>query len=290
MPPRQKAILRGIARKNSSTMLLTRQGEAAMSNRTPCDDLQFAFPSDEQVAALAESIDTAGFGVLEDAVSDCVVDQSRHYVEDQLFQRGGQYFGLAGHEWIEESPLAPLARSPQLEDVLKKLYHHAMGELPPQRPPTPSLRVLAGTVGLRHSYLFHYDSYVVTALVPLLIPHEAGELPGDLLLYPNMRRIRHSAIVNILEKMLVENSLACRAWRTSWMRRRFGARVVKMKPGSIYFFWGIRSLHANEACLVTSIRSTALFHYGDPHAGSFLKRLSARRHLARLRRLNRGTN
>jgi hypothetical protein len=281
-------MLGGIARKKSSTMPLARQGEAAVSNRTPFDDLQFAFQSDEQVAALASSIDTAGFGVLEDAVSGRMVDQSRHYIEGQLRQHGGQYFGLAGNEWIEESPLAPLARSPQLECVLKSLYYHAMGELPPERSLAPSLRVLAGTVGLRHSYLFHYDSYVVTALVPLLIPDEPDELPGDLLLYPNMRRIRRSAIVNILEKVFVENSLACRAWRTSWMQRRFGARVVKMKPGNIYFFWGIRSLHANEACLVTSIRSTALFHYGDPHAGSFLKRLSARRHQARLRRLNRG--
>ena len=260
-----------------------------MSDRAPRDHPPFAFPSDEQVAALASAIDSAGFGVLENAIPSFIVDQSQRYIEDQLRQRGGQYFGLAGREWIEESPLAPLAHSPQLECVLRRLYLHAMGEPPAERPLSPSLRVLAGTVGLKHSYLFHYDSYVVTALVPLLIPGKADELPGDLVLYPNMRRARHHAIVNILEKIVVENSLACRLWKTSWIQRRFGARIVKMRPGNIYFFWGMRSLHANEACLVTSIRSTALFHYGDPHAGSFFKRLSARRHQARLRRLSRET-
>jgi hypothetical protein len=258
-----------------------------MSEYAPRGHPQFAFPSDEQVANLACAIDDAGFGVLEDVVPSFMVDQSRHYIEDQLRQRDGQYFGLAGREWIEESPLASLARSPQIERVLKKLYHHAMGEPPARRPLAPSLRVLAGTVGLKHSYLFHYDSYVVTALIPLLIPSGTGEPPGDLVLYPNMRRVRQSAIVNIFEKILVENSLACRLWKTSWAQHRFGARVVQMKPGNIYFFWGIRSLHANEACLATSIRSTALFHFGDPHADSFLKRLSARRHQSRLRRLSR---
>ncbi len=261
-----------------------------MFDHAPCDDFRFVFPSDEEIAALASAIDTVGFGVLEDAVPSFVIDQSRQYVEGQLRQHGGQYFGLAGREWIEDSPLAPLARSPQFECVLQNLYRHAMGEPAPGRPLAPSLRVLAGAVGLRHSYLFHYDSYVVTALVPLMIPDGAGELSGDLVLYPNMRRIRRRAIVNILEKLLIEHAFACRLWKTSWMQRRFGARVVKMKPGSIYFFWGIRSLHANEACRVTSIRSTALFHYGDPHADSFFKRLSARRHQARLRRLNRGAD
>jgi hypothetical protein len=260
-----------------------------MSDQATRGHTQFAFPSDEQVASLACAIDNAGFGVLEDFVPSSVVDQSRHYIEDQLAQRGGQYFGLAGREWIEESPLASLAHSPQVERVLKKLYYHAMGESPAERPLSPSLRVLAGTVGLRHSYLFHYDSYVVTALIPLLIPDGVNEPRGDLVLYPNMRHVRRSALVNILEKILVENSLTCRLWKTPWMQHRFGARVVQMKPGNIYFFWGIRSLHANEACLAGSIRSTALFHFGDPHAGSFFKRLSARRHQSRLRRLNRET-
>ncbi len=149
-----------------------------MFDHAPCDDFRFVFPSDEEIAALASAIDTVGFGVLEDAVPSFVIDQSRQYVEGQLRQRGGQYFGLAGREWIEDSPLAPLARSPQFECVLQNLYRHAMGEPAPGRPLAPSLRVLAGAVGLRHSYLFHYDSYVVTALVPLMIPDGAGRIVG----------------------------------------------------------------------------------------------------------------
>jgi hypothetical protein len=45
---------------------------------------------------------------------------------------------------------------------------------------------------------------------------------------------------------------------------------IKMVPGNIYFFWGYRSIHANEACDPTKVRATALFHFANPHAGSNL--------------------
>jgi hypothetical protein len=244
----------------------------------------------DEIAALAAAIDRCGVGVLKAAVPLPLLERSRRYVDHELKQHGGQYFGLAGREWIEESPLAAVVHSNAIEAILKGLYRHATGEAPDLRPAAPSLRVLAGSVGLRHSYLFHYDSYVVTALVPLMIPSAPDELPGDLVLFPNLRRVRRNAIVNIIEKVMVESPLACRIWKSHWAQRRFGAQVVKMEPGNIYFFWGMRSLHANQPCLPRSIRSTALFHFGDPHAGTFLKRLSARRHQARLRRLSQVAN
>jgi hypothetical protein len=232
-------------------------------------------------------MDRRGVGMLRDVVSATTLDEAKRYVETELSRREGQYFGLTGREWIEASPLAALMDSPAFHGILAALWEHAMQCVAPKSEIAASIRVLAGTVGLRHSGLFHYDSYVVTALVPLLIPDGPEDVRGDLVMYPNLRRVRRNVIVNIVEKIFVENPLACRVWRLPFVQQRLSARAIPREPGNIYFFWGMRSLHANRACLPTDIRSTALFHFGDPHAGSFLKRLSARRHRARLARLSR---
>jgi len=57
--------------------------------------------------------------------------------------------------------------------------------------------------------------------------------------------------------------------------------------GDLYFFWGMRSLHANQACAPSSVRCTVLLHFGDPHENSVFKGLSQRLHSMRLRRMAR---
>lgn len=243
--------------------------------------------SDADIDALAHAMDTSGFAVLHDVVGAQVLDSMREYVDSELTRRNAEYLGLAGPEWIQDSPLAAFPSSASLQSTLKGLYRRAMKEAPAESRIATSIRVLSGGTGAKHSWLFHYDSYVVTALIPLQIPDGRGELPGDLVMYPNLRRVRRRPIFNILEKLVIESPLACRLWKRSAVRRAMSARTMHMRPGNIYFFWGMRSLHANEPCLPTSVRCTALFHFGDPHAGSLLKRLSARHHQARLRRLSR---
>ncbi|MBC8752308.1 hypothetical protein F6X42_39575 [Paraburkholderia sp. WC7.3b] len=49
----------------------------------------------------------------------------------------------------------------------------------------------------------------------------------------------------------------------------------------------MRSLHANQACLPSSVRCSVLLHFGDPHEGSVFKGLSQRLHSMSLRRMAR---
>jgi hypothetical protein len=239
------------------------------------------------IETLAHAIDTTGFAVLHNVIPASLLDDARAYVDGELQRRNREYFGMSGPEWIMDSPLAALSMSPALQHVLAGLYRHEMNAPPPETRIATSLRVLSGGTGAKHSWLFHYDSYVVTALIPLQIPGGHGELPGDLVMYPNLRGVRRWPMLNIIEKLIVESPLACRLWKRNVVQQAMSARTVRMRPGNIYFFWGMRSLHANQPCLPTSVRCTALFHFGDPHAGSLFKRLSARHHRARLRRLSR---
>lgn len=237
------------------------------------------------IDALYADMNRTGVGTLYGVIPSAFLHRMRRYIAEELERRNGEYFGLDRSDGIEETPLRPVIRNAGLTAAMRGLYERAMGEAPPHDRMFPVLRVLAGSIGLRHAHLYHYDSYVVTALVPIVIPHRPDEPRGHLVMFPNLRPVRRLVLANVLEKAVMESSLARRLWRSGWVQRALGARIVPLTPGNIYFFWGMRSLHANEACLPTSVRCTALLHFGDPHESSPLKRFSQRLHRRNLRRL-----
>lgn len=240
---------------------------------------------DVDIDTLYADMNRSGVGTLHGVIPPAFLERMRDYIRAELARRDGQYFGLDRAGGIEDTPLSSVIRHLDLRATLCGLYERAMGDAPPHDRVFPVLRVLAGTTGLRHAHLYHYDSYVVTALVPIIIPDRPGEPRGHLVMFPNRRPVRRNVFVNVLEKALTENPLACRLWRNARVQRALGARIVPLTPGNVYFFWGMRSLHANEACLPTSVRSTALLHLGDLHETSPLKRFSQSLHRRKLRRL-----
>lgn len=134
------------------------------------------------------------------------------------------------------------------------------------------LRCVQGVSGRRESNCFHYDASLVTVLLPIEIPQD-GTDRGDLILFPNLRRIRSSVYLNVLEKALLQNALSRKLISAAIKRRLLRPEKLQLVPGNLYLFWGYRSLHANEPCDPATRRATAIFHYGDPHAGSFATRM-----------------
>jgi hypothetical protein len=109
-------------------------------------------------------------------------------------------------------------------------------------------------------------------LVPIFTPLE-GAQRGDLLMFPNLRKVRGSVLFNIVEKALLQNKLSRRLLSWCIQRHWLKPTTLRIVPGNVYLFWGYRSLHANEPCSPQFRRATALLHYGDPHAGSLATRL-----------------
>ena len=256
----------------------------ALNDALPLDG--FLPVSVESAKALAESMDDSGVGILHDVVPEAILTQMRSFVAQQIEQHSGQYFGLEGEAWIADTCLNPLFEDAGFRALLRSLYERKMRASPPSDRIFPVLRGLTGTHGLRHALNFHYDSYVVTVLLPILIPNGLDEPRGHLIMFPNLREARRFAIVNIVEKLLLERLLK-RMWRSPRVRQWFSAKIVPLTPGNLYFFWGMRSLHANQACLPSSVRCTALLHFGDPHEGNVFKGISQRLHVMRLRRMER---
>ncbi len=256
------------------------------------DDTAFPGLGRPDLDRLSADMNRDGYGVLRDVLPLDFLPRMRGFVADQLARRNGEYFcdfgqgggqgaGHGAEPGAAEAPasaLDALGGSTALRDLLAGLYERGTGRPAPAGEVLQVLRVLAGEGGQKHSHRFHYDAYVVTALVPIVMPPPEEEQRGDLVLFPNLRGIRSSVLTNVVEKAIVQNGAAGRLLASPAVQRRLRARVVPMEPGSMYFFWGYRSLHANRPCRPDRVRSTALFHFADPHAMSPLIRFIENRH------------
>ena len=237
--------------------------------------------TDDQVTQLVRDMDEHGYACVPNLIPNMLISEARAFVLQELRKHGGNYFSYIGREAVLGSLMADLGWSDEFRSVLARIYEAGMGSPAPGGGLFQVLRVLAGKTGLKESYRFHFDAYVVTALIPIMIPNTPGERRGDLIIYPKLRGIRRSVLVNVVEKMLWQNPAGRWLARSSVMQRWSDAKVVRLRPGNAYFFWGYQSLHGNERCHPNNVRSTALFHYGDPHEASML--LSVVQRLRRLR-------
>lgn len=224
----------------------------------------------EEIERIVRDMDGQGYAKVAGFFPPATIAEARNWVMRELDKHGGEYFSYIGRDAVRGSPMAELGGAPALRRALAGIYERGVGRRAPRSGIFQVLRVLSGVSGLKEAHQFHYDAYVVTALVPIAIPNQAGERRGDLILYPKLRPIRSNVLVNVLEKMLLQNPVGRWMARAPVTRRLLKAKVLRMAPGDIYFFWGYQSLHGNEPCYASSVRSTALFHFADPHENSFL--------------------
>ena len=195
----------------------------------------------------------------------------------------GTYFAHHGGREIETSLLGALGASPDFKNLLESVYRAAAGKDAYSDEIFKVLRCVQGTSGRRESNCFHYDASLVTALLPIEIPQD-GVDRGDLIMFPNLRRIRSSVLFNVAEKALLQNAVSRKLISAAIRQGVLQPEKLQLVPGNLYLFWGYRTLHANEPCDPANRRATAIFHYGDPHAGSFATRMILKLNQRRARR------
>ena len=220
---------------------------------------------------IVHDMNTLGHATLEGAISEEALADLRQYVRTQTIKHNQQYFAYHGYEALAGTPLAHLGQSRDFASGLNRLHQLGTGKDAASQQVFPVLRCVQGGSGLKESNAYHYDATLITMLLPIFIPDE-GEQRGDLVMFPNLRAVRSNVLFNAVEKALLQNKL-CRRFVSWCIEHRFiKPTVLRIEPGNVYFFWGYRSLHANQACSPAVTRATALFHFGDPHAGSLVTR------------------
>jgi hypothetical protein len=230
--------------------------------------------SRERIVDLVADMNSVGFGVLSGYLEPADLEDLRRFVETAVAAAGGEYVAFAGEEAVAGTLLHTLSSSPAFVNLLHQIYEQGSRRTAPNQSLYQLLRCLKGESGLKHALRFHYDSYVVTALLPVIIPSQGSA--GHLVMAPNTRPVRSLYLFNLLDKIMLDNPATQFLLRKAFQSGLLKLKQIPMVPGSLYFFWGYRSVHANEACDPDKIRATALFHFGDPHIDSRLRRFTGR--------------
>jgi hypothetical protein len=227
-----------------------------------------------KLTALGDDMNRVGCGVLSGYLELADLKELRQFIETAVAAAGGKYVVFTGEEAVAGTLLERLSGSHAFVNLLHQVYEQGSGRAAPNQALYQVLRCLKGKSGLKHALRFHYDSYVVTALLPVIIPSQGSA--GHLVMAPNRRPVRSSYLFNLLDKIILDNPATQFFLRHAfgWGLLRF--KQIRMVPGNLYLFWGYRSVHANEPCDPDKIRATALFHFGDPHTDSGLRRFSGR--------------
>jgi hypothetical protein len=229
---------------------------------------------DSAIRSLVQDMNQSGVSVLRNYIQPADLQRLQKFVEDTVDAAGGEYVGFDGKEKLQGTLLGELGGQPEFLSLMHRVYEQGSGSLAPKQSIYQVLRCLKGKSGLKHSLMFHYDSYVVTALLPIIIPTEGNA--GHLVMAPNWRKLRSSYILNMLDKVLLDNRITQSLLRYAFNTGRLGLKQIAMVPGNLYLFWGYRAIHANEACDPDKIRATALFHFADPHMDSGLRQFTGR--------------
>ena len=227
----------------------------------------------QRIASLVAEMERNGFAVLDNFLNAEQLVQARTQVMQEVSRRDGEFFAIHGIEALEGSLLGSLGASGAFRQLLADIYcAGASAAAPEDEAIFPVLRCLQGHSGRKESHFYHFDATLVTALVPLFIPVGDADC-GDLISFPNIRPLRRSVIVNVIEKAILHNRFSRRLTALAVARGWLKPIRIKLVPGNAYLFWGYRSLHANEPCDPRKLRATALYHFGNPHRDSSLARL-----------------
>ena len=230
--------------------------------------------SREGIIDLVADMNRKGSAVLSGYLEPAELEDLRQFVETAVAAAGGEYVVFTGQKAVAGTLLDKLPNSPAFVKLLHRVYEQGSGHAAPSQSLYQVLRCLKGKSGLKHAFYFHYDSYLLTALLPVIIPSEGSA--GHLVMAPNWRPVRSWYLFNLLDKIIVDNPATQFFLRHAFRSGLLKLKQIRMVPGNLYFFWGYRTLHANEPCDPDKIRATALFHFGDPHADSGLRKLTGR--------------
>ena len=217
---------------------------------------------------------------MSNALDENFISRCRDFVAEWLNSHGERYFTVTDVTSVPNSPFRELARNSALTDLIESLVRTThIAQESDILLQGDNLRIIAGKNNDSQAMKFHYDSSVLTMLVPVFIPKGDAQTSGDLVLFPNKRKFGGSVIGNLFEKLAIQNRFTRARMAKKAACGLYNNNTIKLVPGSIYFFWGYRSLHANFSCLPGSLRATALFFFGNPQPNDVIMKMVTQRRI-----------
>ncbi|MCQ4288939.1 hypothetical protein NA647_16070 [Pseudomonas stutzeri] len=219
----------------------------------------------QTVSRLANDMNQVGVAIIERYLCLEHLVIARRDIESEAQSHGDKSFAIRGNPDVPGTFFERLAASDEFQRLILEVHACGTGQVPsPFEKIQTVIRCLQGRDSAGESNRFHYDATMLTVLLPIFIPEPSTD-SGRLVVFPNVRNRRPGALLNLLDKALVQNRISQRLIALAISAGLLRPMKVPLVPGNLYFFWGYRSLHANEPCNPNALRSTVLFHYDNPH-------------------------
>ncbi len=213
-----------------------------------------------------------GYYSSEDIISDKELNELKNFINYKLKEFPNKNFRL-----YEDSFKNTLINEKNFELKINSIISKVLKENninDYEKPNYKVLRVVSGEQQKKQAYLYHFDAHLITILIPIIIPNNKSGKNGDLVLFPNLRKMHKNLFLNILQKLFFQNIISRTILNTSLFRKIFKYKLLKIKPGSIYMFFGFKSLHANLEIETFSTRATLLIHCYDVFEDSSIVKLN----------------
>lgn len=235
-------------------------GSKETKNFFSIQDLGFA---DSRIVELVAEIEENGVVEIENIVEPWVLNDAKNYLLAEGDRLGVKSFSM---RWNNMQPcvLTELQKNTGLKKFFSRILNSAGIEAKDDEYIHHVVRCTNGLTNKADAYAYHFDQYNLTGLMPIETPMDSLADCGDLIIYPNFRKFSHNVVTNLIYKTIFQNAISSRLMRSKLAIKLFRARVVKVKPGNLYFFWGYRTFHGNLPIDKKFRRMTALFHYNDP--------------------------
>ena len=126
-------------------------------------------------------------------------------------------------------------------------------------------RVVEGSSA--EKYRTHFDSHILTLVVPILVPETEIEFKGQLYLVPNLRSEPKNDFSNFVTKVKAFRYKGEANYHK--VKKLPGYKTMDLQVGQAILFNGNRSLHGNIENNSTSKRVTFITHMVDPFPNGF---------------------
>ncbi len=222
----------------------------------------------DTVCRLADDLNRVGVAFIEQYLCLEQLGLARSDIENEVLGHDKKSFAIRGTPDVPGTFFERLVGSSEFQRLLLGVYTKGTERIPsPYEKVYTVIRCLQGSDSSEESNRFHYDATILTVLLPVFIPESSTET-GRFVLFPNLRNQRSNALLNLLEKAVVQNRISQRLVALAIKFDLLRPMKIELVPGNLYFFWGYRSLHANEPSDPRALRTTVLFHYDNPHRRS----------------------
>lgn len=126
------------------------------------------------------------------------------------------------------------------------------------------------------SFSFHYDAFINTIIIPININNEQdNDFSMSLELIPNYRKLTHSMILNLFQKILIQNKLFKLFSNTRLFKFFFKSLNVKLNFDEVLIFNGFRTLHSHSISNSNTQKEKArlIIHVYNPFINNKLDRI-----------------